>query len=304
MNEKTKKNITIFLAFAFGISWLSGLVIFLTGGIVNSPEIVPGTGITLALILMASVYMWGPAMANIITRWVTREGWHSHFLKPFFKQSWLWMLIGWFGPAVLTILGSIIFFLLFPRYFDSGMEIVKSQLGQAVEIQNLTQLVIMQTLVAALISPLLNLISTFGEEFGWRAYLLPKLVPFGTRRALILSSIIWGIWHWPAVLMGHNYGLDYWGYPWSGLIATIWVMFSIGVFIGWLALKARSVWPAVFAHGALNGMAAIGMLFLSRQAPMLLGPTPAGIVGLLPFTIITILILRNPGVDQEQIEIV
>lgn len=297
-NSITKKRLTIFLAFAFGISWLSAVIIFLSGGLINSPEVIPGTGITLALILMASVYMWGPALANLLTRWITREGWQNAFLNFSVKKNWRWWLAGWFGPALLTILGCVLFFLVLPSYFDPGMQIIKNQLGTGTSGPSVTQIVIIQTSMALLISPLLNLVSTFGEEFGWRAYLLPKLVSFGTRRALIISSLIWGVWHWPAILMGHNYGLEYWGYPFSGLLATLWIMFCIGVFIGWLALRSQSVWPAVFAHGSLNGTAAIGMLFLSRQAPMLLGPTPAGIIAVIPFTVIAILILLKS--DQEK----
>jgi len=41
-----------------------------------------------------------------------------------------------------------------------------------------------------LFSPLLNLVTTFGEEFGWRAYPLPKLTLLGDQRALIFSSFI------------------------------------------------------------------------------------------------------------------
>ncbi|WP_048106776.1 CPBP family intramembrane glutamic endopeptidase [Methanosarcina barkeri] len=37
--------------------------------------------------------------------------------------------------------------------------------------------------------------SAFGEEFGWRGYSLPKLLPLERKKALIISSIIWGLWH-------------------------------------------------------------------------------------------------------------
>jgi membrane protease YdiL (CAAX protease family) len=31
----------------------------------------------------------------------------------------------------------------------------------------------------------------FGEEFGWRGYLLPKLMPLGRWKAYVLVGIIW-----------------------------------------------------------------------------------------------------------------
>jgi membrane protease YdiL (CAAX protease family) len=40
----------------------------------------------------------------------------------------------------------------------------------------------------------------FGEEYGWRGYLLPKLLPLGELRASLLVGVIWGVWHFPNAL--------------------------------------------------------------------------------------------------------
>lgn len=294
--QTNKKQIYTFLALSFGISWVTALIIYLTGGLANSPQLISGTGITLALILLASVYMWGPALANILTRLLTKEGWQDLWLAPKLKIGWKYWLLGWFGPGILTFAGAAIFFLILPHTYDAQLSILKEQLvlaGMPEGMINPWQIVIIQSLIALAISPALNMIATFGEEFGWRAYLVPKLLPMGKRQALILSSLIWGVWHWPVIAMGHNYGLDYAGFPWLGLLATVWFTLSIGVFFGWLSLKAGSVWPAVLAHGALNGIAAIGLLFTRPPYSMVLGPSPAGIIGVLPFTLISIVILAR-----------
>jgi hypothetical protein len=84
------KRISIYLAFAFGIAWAISLVVYLTGGLVNSPMLIPGMGITLALVLIAGPVMWSPALAHILTRLITREGWKNTFLRPKLKQGWLY----------------------------------------------------------------------------------------------------------------------------------------------------------------------------------------------------------------------
>lgn len=288
-----KKKIMLFLGLAFGISWTFGLIVFLSGQIAGSPELIPNSGITLALILTASGYMWGPALAHILTRLITRSDWKNIHLKPEIRSSWKFLLAGWFVPGLLTILGSVIFFIIMPSYYDPALTYISAQLeGSGSALSPLT-VILSQTVIALFISAPINAPATFGEEFGWRGFLLPALLPLGKRKALLLSSAIWGVWHWPLVWMGHNYGLDYWGYPWLGLAATVWFTVSIGIFIGWLSLKGRSVWPAVFAHGALNGLAAIGMLFLKGTPPTLLGPTPAGLLGVLPFTLVSVWIFHK-----------
>ena len=163
-------------------------------------------------------------------------------------------------------------------------------------------IVLIQTLQALLISPVLNSLATLGEEFGWRAYLLPKLMPLGWRKASLLMGLVWGVWHWPLVAMGHNYGVDYGGYPWAGLLMTVWIMFLWSVFLGWVSLRGRSVWPAVIGHSAINGIAGLGLLLVMGQPNPLLGPTPAGIVGSLAFTVVVLwmFFFQNPTLDYGE----
>jgi hypothetical protein len=46
-----------------------------------------------------------------------------------------------------------------------------------------------------------TLLNVFGEEYGWRGYLLPKLLPLGELRASLIVGVIWGAWHFPNALV-------------------------------------------------------------------------------------------------------
>jgi membrane protease YdiL (CAAX protease family) len=299
IKQNDQKRICIFLAFAFGISWATALVIYLTGGLENSPSFnLGGTPLSLAFVLLASVYMFGPAIANVLTRLLTHEGKATLMLKPNFEDGrWKFYLAAWLMPGILTIVGAILFFILFPKHFDPTFTMLREQLGVASggTAINPWLIVILQTVQAILIAPLLNAVSTFGEEFGWRGYLQPKLTPLGARRAILITGVIWGVWHWPIILMGYNYGFDYFGAPFLGPLAMVWFTLILSALFGWLTLKAESVWPAVIAHGAINGIAAIGMIVVKDTPDPLLGPTPVGLVGGLGLTLAALLIFFLPS---------
>lgn len=299
------RRVGIFLAFAFGIAWATGLVIYATGGLTDSPALIPGTPITVALVLLTTLYMWSPAVAHVLTRIVTREGWSEMYLRPHLRRSWKVWLAAWFGPALLVFVGAAVFFVLFPQFFDPSLGGFREQLkgleqqsGEAIPLDPAV-LAVIQILSAVVFAPAINSLFTFGEEFGWRAYLQPRLMPLGGRRALVTTGVIWGVWHWPIIAMGHNYGLDYPGHPWLGMLAMVWFSVVVGTVIGWLAILGRGVWPAVIAHGSVNATAGLGLIFSSGNPNPLLGPLPVGIVGGVAWSIVAIFILwRLPGLDR------
>ena len=293
--------ITVFIAIAFAIAWAGGLAVFLTGGLTHSPILIPGTGMTLAVLILATVYMWAPAAAHVLTRLFTREGWRDLYLKPRWIDSWPYLCAAWFMPTLLTLAGGAVFFLLFPDRYDPTLQSATAILrqmgtttGRAVPM-TAGEFVAVQIASAAFLAPVINAIATFGEEFGWRAYLLPKLMAFGYRKAMVLMGVIWGVWHWPVIAMGHNYGVNYTGYPWMGMLAMVWFTFQIGILLGWITLRCRTVWPAVFGHAAINGVAAAPILFYYGPSTPLLGPAMTGIIGAIPVTILSMWLLWRPG---------
>jgi membrane protease YdiL (CAAX protease family) len=291
------KRIVIYLAFAFGVAWACGLIVYLTGGLANSPQLIPGTGITLALVLIAVGYMGSPALAHILTRLITREGWRGVYLRPKLRRGWPYWIVAWLAPAVMTVVGAALFFAIFPQYFDPSLTMIRDlleQSGQSIPI-SLWAIVVIQTAFGVLIAPLVNSLFTFGEEFGWRAYLQPKLMALGGRKAMLLIGIIWGVWHWPVIAMGHNYGLEYAGAPWLGMLAMVWFTTVIGIFLGWAALRGGSVWPAVIGHAAINGISALGLLFVQGAPSPLLGPLPVGLIGSGAWALLAAWILLKPG---------
>lgn len=304
-----RRRILIYLSITFGIAWLGALVIFATGGLALNPLTLP---------ILTIVVMGAPAYAHLLTRVVTREGWSDLYLRPKFKQGWRYMLLCWVAPALLTIVGMAVFFALFPQYFDPNLTFTRNLLKSSVQnaggssaVAELVQsinpwlIVAAQTVQGILLAPLVNGLFTLGEEFGWRAYLQPKLLALGRRKAILITGVIWGVWHWPIIAMGHNYGLGYFGSPWLGMLMMVWFTVLLAALLGWATIQAGSVWPAVIGHAAINGISALSVLMTQGQPSTLLGPTPVGLIGSVGFAAVALLIfaryLRQPADLQPPI---
>ena len=132
---------------------------------------------------------------------------------------------------------------------------------------------------------------TFGEEWGWRGYLLPKLLPLGQWPALLISGAIWGLWHAPIILLGFNYP----GHPVLGVFLRTIFCTIIGIILGWTGLATGSVWPAVLGHAGINSSQVLGGVIVLTQAGAEYDSTQVFLTGwtgwILPLLFVAFLVL-------------
>ena len=136
------------------------------------------------------------------------------------------------------------------------------------------------TTISSVAAPLINTLLALGEELGWRGLLLPELLPLGQWRAILLSGVIWGFWHAPVILQGHNYPSQ----PVLGVFLMVVFAVLVGAFFGWLYLRTRSPWAPALAHGSLNASAGLPLLFLTG-VDIPLGGTLASLIGWIPLAL-------------------
>jgi len=91
---------------------------------------------------------------------------------------------------------------------------------------------------------------TFGEEYGWRGYLLPRLLPLGEIRASVLLGMIWGVWHLPLIMAGLNYpGVN----VWMAIIIFTFVTVALTFTYTWFYVASSgSVLVAAVFHASTN----------------------------------------------------
>ena len=284
------KRILIYIVITFALTW--AYCLFIVYPIANGEALSGVPAAATQLVVAAAMFF--PAIGVLLTRLFTKEGLKAAWLKPNLRKNLKYYLLAWFGPGILTFAGIGIYFLLFPDQLDLSFGYFTATLeaaGAPVETlpMSVGMLMLVQALQAFFLAPIMNFVTCFGEEWGWRGYLLPKmknLLP--TVPILLLTGTIWGLWHAPLTIIGHNYGLGYWGFPFTGIAMMCVFCTVLGIFLSYITLKTGSCIPAILAHGAINGIAAIGMYFTYDGGNPFVGPAPTGVIGIIPFVIAAI----------------
>lgn len=221
--------------------------------------------------------MWVPALATVLTvKFVTHEGFATTNFRlgpwrPYLKSA-LVIPAGFaviYGLTWLLGLGQ-------PDWQLLWLRDLMAAAGADVSAMPPPTVLLPALFLATLtITPFINSLFGFGEEFGWRGYLLPRLMPLGKVKAYLLVGVIWGLWHAPLVLVGFNYP----GYPILGVVWMAGMTTALGIYINELTLRHRSSILAGWMHGVFNSQGyGIWRLLFPAVNPLLGGFT--GIIGM------------------------
>lgn len=130
----------------------------------------------------------------------------------------------------------------------------------------------------------INAVAGFGEELGWRGFLQKEFGFMGFWKSSLLIGFIWGLWHAPLILQGHNYPQ----HPKAGVfMMTVWCMLLAPIF-SYVRLKAKSVIAAAVIHGSLNATAGLAIVVVQGGNDLLIGVP--GLAGFIVLAIINLVI--------------
>jgi len=219
-------------------------------------------GLTLTVSLLApllgdatpAVHMLTPFLAVLLMLMVvtrdgsSRTGWGSLGVQHLGLRSW--------PLALLTPL--LVLIVAFGLVWSTGVARIVAPPGAS-----LTRIVVGSIVGILVSSPL-----TLSEELGFRGYLLPRLMQLGTRRALLLSGLLHGIWHLPLLLLTPYYHNDG-----NRLIVVSLFLLTLtvsGVFYGYLRLTSGSIWPSTLAHSAFDTFWTFFTQFTVASSPLAL----------------------------------
>jgi hypothetical protein len=182
------RDVTIFTLLAYLASWLWWGWFLLVGGqpIGNLSQRSEDTAQTAQLLL--AIGNFGPLLAALVMRlFISKEGLAGSLG---WRRAWRFYLIAIIAPMI----------------FYAGVALTNHLLGIGRFTWTRSDMPLWSYLgVELLIGGLIVSIFVFGEEYGWRGYLLPALLPLGEGKATVIVGLIWAGWHLPLLLAGLNY---------------------------------------------------------------------------------------------------
>ena len=239
--KKDLKSLLIYLALSFGLAWAWFLVFIKPGETWESIGSYKQSFVALGMLF--------PFIANMLTRKITKEGYSLKGDNPLMfginlkdRKIILYImaiLLPWFYTELRIGLDLLLVSGLYDPGYYMELEISKREL--------------IAFPVAAIVSGTFFSFAAFGEEAGWRGYMMPKLMKLmGKGKAVIVGGIIWGLWHAPLTCIGHNFGTDYPGFPYVGILEMCIMCTLMGMILTFVTVKSGSVWPAAIMHGVNN----------------------------------------------------
>jgi membrane protease YdiL (CAAX protease family) len=287
------KAIAAFLVVAFGFSAAVGLALF-----VAAPES------PLVRVGFQALFMFGPALGALVARRMAPAALGALVPPMRVAGSGRWWLVAWLAPPVVA------FAALFVGACMPGVElvfdaaVVLERFGDAIPPDKLAEaraelaripplaLLLLQLVQALIAGISINMVAAFGEELGWRGFLhvhLSPRLPSLWRRAFVVGAL-WGAWHAPLILQGHNYPQ----HPIVGVVMMIVFCVLLAPWFEHVREKTGSVLAASVMHGTINASAGFAILFLRGGNDLLVGLTGlAGFIVLSAANVVLLALLRR-----------
>ena len=152
-------------------------------------------------------------------------------------------------------------------------------------------------LMAATVGTAISAITATGEEIGWRGYMLTRLIDAGVPRPVLVSNLIWALWHIPMTLAG-----VYAAGPSPVLSAVLLLIgvLAIGHIIAWLRLNTGSIWPVIALHAAWNSIIQGPFDQATTGATAKLWTGESGLLTMLVLIIAALILNRRPWAMLRQ----
>src|SRR5258705_4048652 len=146
------------------------------------------------------VLMWIPGLLSVLFRMMFREGYTDVGWRVGKARFWAWAYLGPLSLGALAVSVAVCSgrVALAPHLSEQTMlDAVVFKLRWLNPDSSSIGLLCQRFLSVAFIGMVPGFFFALGEELGWRGYLLPQLMRARWPFPLLLSGLVWGVWHFP-----------------------------------------------------------------------------------------------------------
>lgn len=290
---KISYKLSLYLIITFGISWTIAIAYSLAGG--NTKPLSTG------FFLMALAFMFTPMVSVIIIEKLFMKSRLTNVYALNFKWNrWWW--IAWLSPLVIALAAFVAGLLIPGVKFTPEMEGLFDRFQNILTPEQMEQmrntpipvhpffLSIVQGLIAGIT---INALAGFGEELGWRGLMIKELSHLGFWKMSWVIGLVWGVWHAPVIMMGHNYP----DHPMAGVAMMILFCVLLSPFFTLVTIRSGSVIAAALLHGSFNALGGTSVMLLKGGNDLLIGTS--GMAGMVVLLVLNLIIWRFLAPNRE-----
>ena len=223
-----------------------------------------------------------PLLAVIFTQLIFKEPVLKGLGISFKINRWWW--IGWLLMPVIAMLTLGVTLLMPGAKWTPDGETVRQALQSLPEGFGVWGVIGISLLSGLFGGLTVNALFAFGEEIAWRGFLVKEFKGKKFLSVALLIGVIWGFWHAPLILNGHNYPQ----HPVTGVFMMVILCILLTTMLVYFRKKSGSVIVPAIMHGTINAVAGITQLLVSPINDLLHGS--AGLAGFIVFLIVDLCI--------------
>jgi hypothetical protein len=257
-------------------------------------------GSILSFAIIAVFYMPAPAYATLILQKLVYRDTLTSYGFTLKNLSLRWLLITTVGFAWFIVLGTFVVIGILGNVFGVTL-FGRIDFSEAAFLHQLTIFargafgdvpqhlpippvaILLLSLAQSVIAGFtVNLPFTLGEELGWRGLLLRETQTSGLLKSNLFIGAVWGLWHAPLIVQGHNYA----GHPVAGVLMMTLFTTSLSFPMAYCRFKSRTILGPSALHGMFNPLGILTALFVVGANPLF--GFVAGIAGIAVTLLLTL----------------
>ena len=235
--------------------------------------------------------MWTPALcatiANIVSIKEKGEKFSlkKHFSDLGFKVAGIkYILLGLILPLIYLLIPYMIYWKMHPNNFAYHGVALSAILADCLPV--------------GIIGTILSMLTATGEEIGWRGFMVPAFIErIGLKKTLVFTGLFWSCWHLPLLIFGGYMAETSLLYRVPAFILCI---VPIGIIVGLLAYRSKSMWPCAILHAAHNNYDQSIFSIITRGDDMMYYVSETGIYTIICAWIIAIIMYAFIVKKQEK----